>query len=507
MPNKKIPALLALLLALLILTSGCLQQKLAPEQREKCLQLASHSKTSIPECETQEACFQSVNSSLFNFPDGHFSASTSQKLNLYKNYLARAWLYHNRAIANIKKIYRLCASDSDLMFFPRLVNELNSNLNEEFRNAEFANTTSFEVLLLEAADLERQEIGKIKEEDLYTFYIILNNNLNELKNPSAIQSSATEKFPESYVKFYFSRLNAFNKLADTYGFSKITVKETNAWDFISYYDAPLLKEATKNEKNKFYIPLITDAISGIINYITMRSKVDPSLAALLKFPTFEVLNFFNDFSGTENSVAKEFAKLMRKDYGARSMLAERSASLKKDIQNLLASTNSRIANIDSSAYSSFDLNFLSELYALLGQKSEIATQTQSISDIALFKEASSGKLYEHLQKFNSISEMEILGKISSGEMISGLKGIFSSLRRLNSGVDYFSNEVLEGLEVLCDTRINAIREGINNAAENARVADIKARLAYGIANYLDSNSQKEKLPACKPIVEDRKSVV
>ena len=97
--------------------------------------------------------------------------------------------------------------------------------------------------------------------------------------------------------------------------------------------------------------------------------------------------------------------------------------------------------------------------------------------------------------FVSNSEMEILGKISSGEMISGLKGISSSLKRLNSGVDYFSNEVLEGLEVLCDTRINAIREGINNAAENARVADIKARLAYGIANYLDSNSQKEKLTA------------
>src|SRR3989344_2181795 len=79
LPNKKIPAILALLLALLILSSGCLQQKLAPEQREKCLQLASHSKTSIPKCETQEQCFSQVNANLFNFPDAQFSNSTSQK--------------------------------------------------------------------------------------------------------------------------------------------------------------------------------------------------------------------------------------------------------------------------------------------------------------------------------------------------------------------------------------------------------------------------------------------
>ena len=507
LPNKKILIILALLLAFLILTSGCLQQKLAPEQREQCLQLASHSKTSIPKCETQEQCFQQVNASLFNFPDSHFSASTSQKLNLYKNYLARAWLFHNRAIANIKRIYQLCASDSDLAFLPRQINELNSNLNEEFRSAEFANTESFEILLLEAADLERQEIGKIKEEDLYTFYILLNNNLNELKNPEAIQDSATEKFPESYVKFYFSRLNAFNRLADTYGFSKITVKETNVWDFISYYDAPLLKGATKNEKGKFYVPLITDAISGIINYITMRSKIDPSLNALLKFPTFEVLNFFNDFSGTENSVAREFAELMRKDHGARDSLSQRGASLKQDIQKLLASSNSRIADIDSEAYSSFDVNFLSGLYALLGQKSEIATQTQSISDIALFKEASAGKLYDFSQKFNSLSEMEALGKISSGEIISGLKGILSALRHLNSGLDYFSSEVLEGLEVLCDSRINAIREGLNSDIENRKVSDLRARLAYNIAGYLDSNSQRQKLLACKPIAELHNSYV
>lgn len=503
-PKPKL--LLIILLIAIILVSGCLQ-KLAPEQREKCLQLASHSKTSIPKCETQEACFQQVNSNLFNFSDAHFSNSTSQKLNLYKNYLARAWLYHNRAIANIKRIYQLCASDSDLALLPRNVNELNSNLNEEFRNAEFANTTSFEILLLEAADLERQEIGKIKEEDLYTFYILINNNLNELKNPEAIQDSATEKFPESYVKFYFSRLNAFNRLADTYGFSKITTRESGIWDFISYYDAPLLKEATKNEKSRFYVPLITDAISGIINYITMRSKVDPSLNALLKFPTFEVLNFFNDFSGTENSVAKEFAELMRKDYGARGALAERGASLKQEIQKLLASANSRIADIDSSAYSSFDSNFLSGLYALLGQKSEIATQTRSISDIALFKEASSGKLYEYSQKFNSLSGMESLGKISFGEIISGLKGIFSGIKHLSSGIDYFSGEVLQGLQVLCDSRINAIREGLNSDSGGIEASDLRARLAYNIADYLDSNSQKQRLLACKPIVELHNSYV
>ncbi|MBI2530363.1 MAG: hypothetical protein HYW05_04435 [Candidatus Diapherotrites archaeon] len=501
MPNKKIFAILALLLAFLILTSGCLQQKLAPEQREQCLQLASHSKTSIPKCETQEACFQQVNAGLFNFPDAQFSASTSQKLNLYKNYLARAWLFHNRAIANIKRIYQLCASDSDLALLPRNVNELNSNLNEEFRSAEFANTASFEILLLEAADLERQEIRKIKEEELYTFYILLNNNLNELKNPEAIQSSANEKFPESYVKFYFSRLNAFNRLADAYGFSKITTKESNIWDFISYYDGPLLKEAAKNEKNKFYIPLITDAISGIINYITMRSKVDPSLNALLKFPAFEVLNFFNDFSGAENSVAKEFAELMRKDYWARDSLSQRSASLKQEIQKLLASSNSRIADIDSEAYSPFDSNFLSGLYALLGQKSEIATQTQSISDIALFKEASSGKLYELSQKFNSLLELEALGKASSGESVSGLKGILGGIKHLNSGLDYFSSEVLQGLEVLCDSRINAIREGLNIDIESSKLSDLRARLAYNIAGYLDSNSQRQKLIACKPVIE------
>ncbi len=488
------------LLIAIILFSGCLQ-KLSPEQRDKCLQLASHSKTSIPKCETQEACFQQVNANLFNFSDAHFSSSTSQKLNLYKNYLARAWLFHNRAIANIKRIYQLCASDSSLALLPRNVNELNSNLNEEFRNAEFANTASFEILLLEAADLERQEIGKIKEEDLYTFYILLNNNLNELKNPEAIQESADEKFPESYVKFYFSRLIAFNRLADTYGFGKITTRESGIWDFISYYDAPLLKEATKNEKSKFYVPLISDAISGIINYITMRSKVDPSLNALLKFPTFEVLNFFNDFSGAENSVAKEFAELMRRDYEARNSLSQRSASLKQEIRNILASANSRIADIDSSAYSSFDSNFLSELYALLGQKSGIATQTRSISDIALFKEASSGELYEYSQKFNSLSEMEALGKISSGEMVSQLKGIFSGIKHLNSGIDYFGGEVLQGLEVLCDSRINAIREALNGNSGNIEVSDLRARLAYNIADYLDSNSQKRKLLACKPIVE------
>lgn len=496
-PRSGLPGflpLLSFLMLFLVLLAGCSQEE-TTKARLLCLDLTSYSQASIPECQTQENCFSGVEKA-FALGGEHLSPRVNQKLHEYKNHVARSWLYYSRAMKGIREMQEICRSSSDFSATTGKVNELNHNLALAFSEADAANKDSFSIILLERAALENEGVNLIREEKLFSDYAALNNNLNEL-------SLATmQKNSDTYVSLYFERMGEFSQVLGQLNAGPLPLNEFSAMDFVDYLDEPLLAQLPDTV---FFMPLLTNAASSIISYFNQALTLQESVAALKKFPSFEVLNTFNGIMGTDNSVAEKFFGLLNSDSSHRAELLQKNAQMESEIQGMIARIDSQISSLDSSNYASFDQNFLNSLYSLLEQQTSIATQAYSLADISTIKEDSTAQCLAIKRSFQSVLDSGFLGKISLGEKTAALKQLRSEALLLSENLDYISAEVVSGLAVLCDERISLIAEKVDSAqfsgGSPTQTSDLRARLKYRISQYKSAAGSTEKLLLCKPAVE------
>lgn len=488
-------------LMLLLFFSGCLDQKTFFENKMKCLDLTSYSFTSIPKCSSQEECFEKVRKNFFSFDKNLFSGSVQQKMHLYQNQVARSWLYYNKALEKLKQINSACYSDN-YSVLPSLVNELNHLLLKSFEEMDNASLTSFSILLAEKSDLEEEEIHLIKEEDLFDDYVKVNANLNDLLI-SPYESPSTS----SYVSLYFSRMNEVQSSLSSLGFKKDYSAEFSLLDLVDYYDQDLLNQV---EDKKFYVPLLKNSFLSFISLISEQNDLASAVSILLSMDSFSLFSALNSLAGADNSVVGEFSFILRDDFLHRNELEQRAGKLEKESSELISLSQKKINQLSSSPYASFDSNFLADLYSLLEQSpsSSITTQKFSFSDTVSFRNEAEKELLILKEKFNSVKEAHFFNSISLGERISLLKEIFNELQLMNDEIDYFNSEVVKGLEILCDSRIELIGSSIKEVSteeDSVLISDLKARIEFKLASY-DSLSLEEKLFQCREIVSSFKEL-
>ena len=483
---------------LMILIAGCISQELTIEERLACTDLASRSHALIPKCNSQAACFDKVEKELFNFPTSGISSKSQQQLYYYKNHTALSWLYFNKAIANLEKIYSICSSSSNHYLLPQNINELSFNLKRAFEESDSAHQKSFEILLLEEIDFHNSDINKMKEETLYTDYIKINQNLNELQTLEKENS-------DTYVSFYHAQAQKFDSLVQTAGFKGITVKEFSAFDLLGPYSSLVFKQIPK--KN-FNIPVLTGAVTSLINGLNNALKVRNAVAVLQTFPSFEFVQSYNDFMGTKNSVAMKFAGFLRDISVHKQEIIKRNTQFESEITAEIADIRKKTDLLSAEEYS-FDENFFSEIYAFLGQESSIATQRYNIISFSNLQQQTSQALAGIETEFNDLKQKGFLGALSLGEKTQKLKEIKNTLSELNSNVDYLTEETISGLEVLCETRISQIEKNLKETQIPGdlvlKVVDLKSRTNFKIKRFKSESNKKEKLLYCKSAIEEYNS--
>ncbi|MDD5147848.1 MAG: hypothetical protein PHH08_00105 [Candidatus ainarchaeum sp.] len=480
----------------IVFLSGCISEEASETERFLCLDLTNRPFALVPKCASQEKCFEEADSRLFDFDSGVLPYDSRSELVSLKNSLASSWLFFNKAGENIRAINSACSSGGDFSGLAGQVNELNYSLAKAFEFSDKANYSAFSIVSAEEKNLEEEKIFLAKEEPLYNDFALINRNLNDLQS----QNLESGTFAGAYLK----EMHSLNALMKRTGFERDFIEETTAIDFFEKYAPDITKG--KEAERVFKIPFFGDAIGSFVSFLNDFLKINSASEALSKMPAFEYLQAYGSLAGSENSAISNFSLLLRNDCLHRQALIERNAGLELQITGKINSASEKIALLSSSRLASFDANFLAELYSLLGQDSEIATQKFSIQDFSNFREKAVAELLPLSARFSETRQKDFLGTLPLGEETLSLKEIDSRLSSLLENLSFLENESLSGLEVLCRERTKKISASIEEQkipdSLVVKASDLKARIKFRISEFNGSKETYERLFLCKRTIEE-----
>ena len=482
-------------LALLFALGGCVSS-LSPEQRLYCLDLTEKSYAFVPECKTEQDCFNALQGKFFSFGQSVFSNELQERLYNYKNNVALSWLYFNNARQSISKIHEICNGNSGIAELPFHLNELNHNMGKAFEFSSQANNESFAIILLEYSNLENDGIDFAKEEPLFGDFAVIADNLNSISQKSICEGK------QNYSCFYLSQANSFSLLIAQTGFEQAVLSESNIFAMVS----PNSKTVGKYLETEFKIPVISPALEWIVNYFAAFFAMRDSVPALQKTPAFELMQSYNAFMGTENSCLQKFSAIMESDALHRAELEKESNELDLKAEQGLSAVQESIDSLLSSNYASFDENFFQKLYAGLSNESGIAAQQYSIQDFGELNSQATARLSDLKQTLFEIRQKSALKEISLGEKLAGLKQLNAEIELLQQNIGYLSNEVLDGLLVLCNERSGFIEKQLQEAVLPEdyllTASDLRARAEFKQNLFDEASSTEEKLLLCSQMVEE-----
>ncbi len=479
----------------LVLLSGCVGQELTTGQRQKCIELSSGSYASVPTCNSQQQCFEKVESEFFGFEEGVFNPRVREEIFTFKNRLAASWLYFNRSRKNAVKINEICSTGRNISGLPAEINELNHYLRLALFHSSNAFEHAFSAMALEAHFLEQDEVELISEEPVFEYLVELNKNFSELEAGSG----------ESFAAHYFRNSEKLSALVARTGFSRRIIEEKNLLDLLDGKMGFVSKEMQKRLSLK--IPFLGTALDSFVSYLNSTLKLRQASLVLPEFPSFEFFISYNDFAGTQNSSARRFSALLFGGSSAKSVLAERNAESRKSISEKLALIESAISNLSPKASASLDQNFAASLYSLLGKESSIEAQHFGINSLSDFEEKAGQELLELKARFNSIRQKALLGELSLGAETLALKETLADANELLANIDYLSSEVVEGAILLCEQRISQVNKTISSiSGAGTAIADLKARIRFK-AEKFGAAGDVEKMLLCRDVLFDFQSLL
>jgi len=451
---------LALLVAAL-LASGCVDEEEFTRARLECIDLTSQAFARIPDCETQQECFGKLEGALFNFSDKELDYGVRQELFEYKNHIARSWLYYNRALERVESIRSVCLAGKGFERLPLLSSELNHFLLMSFEESDKANVHSLSVLALEASGLERDEVGKIPEEQLFDVYVKINSNLDELslrKHPSGTKG---------YYSKVLKKVEEFNLLSAETGLYSIVLKQFGIEDILLPLYGGVGQGFVKKYKEKaFFLPLLGQAFSGFISFLGESHDLQRSLELLRKSPAFEFLNIYSDFAGERDSVLAEFAALVKEDTLSRRFVELENTGLEGSIGEKIALAREKIEKAQLEEFSYLDENFFFSLYSLLSEETPFSYREFDFESV---REGwlGSGQELERIEfEFHSILSRKHTNTISLGEKTSALKRISLSIGELIESLEYIEGELLSGIVEKCNERVPLIEPRLKGLGES-----------------------------------------
>ncbi len=473
---------------------GCIDpvNELSISQRRVCLSLTSFPSTSIPFCESKEACFNKVNELLPENDLSEFSLALNQKIGLYKNSLAFSWFYFNKIRTSLNEINKECNQRfvSNLSFH---ANESISYLNKAIEELNKLNLIALEIIVLEIQELELQEINLIKEEPIFDSYLDLINNLNDLFNGN--------KNSKTFVGLYFFKSNELNKLIQAIDSTR-TVKEFTLIDVFAEIDNTIFSILLKNNP---FAAIIKNSAFALVHKINFLDKTVQGNILLGKANPSEFFSLFDSLASPSNSATEKFIDLIKTIAKNKKNLKEKTNELINENKFLIESIQTQLNALDSNSYQSFNEEFISSLISLLQEGKEIQTQKFELNEINQFKQNNFEKLDELKKQLNKLLNKNYFNNISNGKKVIELKNINSELKLLNDKTLFYSNELTDELIDLCNSRANFIRNEINKEKiDRIEVIELKNKLTSKIIKFNETKTEKEKLIQCKPIVEDFK---
>lgn len=280
----------------LVLLSGCLDM-ISTRQKQLCLSATHESQTTIYDCTKTSDCYKKVNSAGFVVSE-KLNFNIKNQLLAYKNNVASAVYYFNKSRANIKNINEFCSGEEDV----KIINNINSlffNLSKTFEYQDASWLKSIELLKDYAIFLKENGVENISEEQVYDVYVVINQNLNELRGE--------ETLSENYVSIVKEEAKHAQELAKKFGFKQSYMSEHNFVDLFAYY-----YEYVENPEKKVKLPIISKSSNYVFaKFSTMDNflKINESLQGSDNYNLY--LLFDKEF-GSGDSLFTKFITLNNK---------------------------------------------------------------------------------------------------------------------------------------------------------------------------------------------------
>lgn len=337
------------IIVLLIALSGCIHL-ITTAERQACLSATHTSTNSIINCKTQNECYNKLTAEII----------ISNKLPLeiynnniiYFNNIASATNYFNKSKENINKINDACnVEDADSLI--NSANDLFYYFRNIFTYVDKANKTSIILLKDYAIYLDSQGINKIPEEDLYLDFVIINENINELK------VSSNNK---NYVSNLLEKSKQLNEIAKEFGFRKDYISNVNYIDLSAYY-LKLIEDPSGNIK----VPTIGPGLNYVISELSNIEQLKTITKNLKKADNYNFYILMDKSIGTNNSVYFEFKEINKNTNKNINKTYEKIEELEAKIKvnpEYISQINQIKINKDKQDFQNKKIGFGDYLYAL-----------------------------------------------------------------------------------------------------------------------------------------------
>jgi len=281
---------------ILVLLSGCLDI-ITTKQKQMCLSATDYSNTSIYECTKNSECFKKVDDSGIIISE-KIPFETKNKILTYKNNIASSIYYFNNAKKNIDKIYAFCSGQEDLKII-ELVNDLMFYISRIFYYQDLGWQKSIEILKDYAIFLKAQGVEEISEEEIYSDFILLNKNVNELRDETINNGT--------YISFLKREAKNARDLASEFGFIKSYMSNVNYVDIYAYYS-----NYVENPEQELKIPFISKSTDVVFSKLSTFENFRKINNGLSKKDNYNLYILFDKHIGTNDSLFRKFIELNNK---------------------------------------------------------------------------------------------------------------------------------------------------------------------------------------------------
>lgn len=486
---KRKTSLAIALTALLLLTSGCVNDNKLKELRFACLRLSTYSAQDIPACDNPESCYGQVEKN-FSFWEDEVSYPTSGNLHEYKNHLARSWLFYNKARESISRLNEICGKENlDASAAKNAFDDFREGIVNAFREIEMADNKSFDTISSMKNTLDDEGIMLMKEEPLFNDYLVLAGNEAVLRGQ---QSSGG-----AYAERFFSESERMDELSKELGFDERILSDDLR---TQTYSAMKLAIPFSPETSKYKaMAVFADLLFSLLE---KGSKVENLNIAMKESSAFEFFNVYNGFAGTINSLPREFESIIKSNALHRKELNERISMLDKEITENLSSAETLLTALENKEYERIDSNFLTNLYSITESENTITTNGNGFDDIVLAKENAKMEIFSLRSKHSKAMENLQLGNEQLGKTASSLKDLYAKSVSLKSNLEYLSAEIISNIDSVCEERLRFMRGKISDdKSDSGEILSLKAALEYRIEYFLAKTDVPKRLALCSEGVE------
>ncbi len=289
--------LIVTIIIVLIYLSGCLD-KLSTYEKQDCITATHYAETSIPICSSQKNCYKKLETLSFN-SSNKLPTNISNKLEFYKNNISSSIFYFNNSKELLNKINKNCKNNKFDIELIDNINDLFFNISQVFSYLDKGNENTINILKDYAIYFKNQDIYEISEEELYSDFIEINNNINELQKEDIENNSYV-----SYMKQDSKEINIFAKQL---GFKKTYLSKVNYIDLYSYYF-----DLTTDPQERLLVPKSGLSSTYIISFVSKLESISKANKKLKTLNSYDLYLLYDRMFGFNNSTLIKFKILNNK---------------------------------------------------------------------------------------------------------------------------------------------------------------------------------------------------